>query len=373
MNDGTLRPGESLDVLEASHACMPSDTGLLEESTELSSPDCIHHHLINIIDPEIPLVGKYGPSMKEAVDRYNRHGEEFNALVHQQHLGHSPKRPAGSHRIDLLVSDASSRELLVSGRIQQLKRLLKADYLQLQDICRANAGRQLMDIPEQERDDAVMVITAIYAEHALLKQQLDETWKYTDEQKREIRKQLAQLPEEADLADQIERLVRDIDTHRGEATKLKGDLEKYQKRIADSPDDSSFFELRLNTCWETLETEEKYLAEHQNQLAESGRQLEHVVGLKVRLKTLENSRQEAQAKVDDFWLNVEESVHAPWEQKSWQASASIHPKVKNILNILREDVEVLVQCSELPWVKVNSNQQEDPTWYYFALVQCKEY
>ena len=281
MNDGTLHTGESLDVLEASHACMPSGSGLLAESTEVPSSDSVHNHLINIIDPEIPLVDKYGPSMKEAVDRYNRHGEEFNTLAHQQHPGHSAKRPTGNHRIDLLVSDASSREQLVSGRILQLKRLLKADYLQLQDICRANAGQQLMDIPEHERDDAVMVITAIYAEHALLKQQLDETWKYTDEQKCETRKLLAQLPDEADLADQIERQVRDIDMHRAEAAKLKGDLEKYQKRIAESPHDTSFFELRLNTCRETLETEEKYLAEHQNQLAESGRQLEQVVGLKV--------------------------------------------------------------------------------------------
>ncbi|WP_066018119.1 hypothetical protein [Endozoicomonas atrinae] len=272
----------------------------------------------------------------------------------------------------MLGADAESRYLLARKRLKQLKECLRSDYLQLQDICRAEAGRQLMRIPEKECDEFLVAIIALYAEHAHHRRQLDETWKYTDEQKAGVLEALGLLPDEHDLIDQIERLVSDIETHRNEAAKLKGDAERYQKSISDSPNDRCFYELRLNTCLQTLETEEKYLAEHQDRLAESGRQLEQLEGLKRQLEDLENSRQVAQGKVENFWQEVEGRALALWEQYGQGAAVNMSLRGSTILSALRADVAVLAQSSVLPWMTVKLNQQGDPAWYYFALVQYTE-
>ncbi|WP_419831470.1 hypothetical protein [Endozoicomonas atrinae] len=350
---------------------MPSGNSLLDAAEDLSPPGTFAYQPVSTIDLDTSLADKYGTVLKEAIGRYNRHGEEFNALISNHNSG-GGNRSTDNRRLDLLGADAESRYLLARERLKQLKKCLRSDYLQLLDICRVEAGRQLMGIPEKECDEFLVAIIALYAEHAHHRRQLDETWKYTGEQKVEVLEALELLPDEADLADQVERLVSDIETHRNEAAKLKGDAERYQKSIAGSPNDRCFYELRLNTCLQTLETEEKYLAEHQDRLAESGRQLEQLEGLKRQLKDLESSRQVAQAKVESFWQEVEGRALALWEQYGQGTAVNMSLRGSTILSALRADVAVLAQSSVLPWMTVKLNQQGDPAWYYFALVQYTE-
>lgn len=67
------------------------------------------------------------------------------------------------------------------------------------------AGQQIMALTEQSSDNTLQPITEVFTEYA--------------------------------------------DIHHA---RLKEDINTYQARIQSSPEESDFYELRLNTCWETL-------------------------------------------------------------------------------------------------------------------------
>ncbi|WP_419536729.1 hypothetical protein [Endozoicomonas sp.] len=375
MNDGQLRDDNSLDQEADKHTILheySQNVALSEENVPfLGSHE--EHLPLSKINENSPLVAKYGKPFFDVVLTFNRHVSEYNRLIDQQlqqNKAETLLTPllSETYRTGLLEVDQGVRQQLISERLMQLKDMLEADYFLLQDYCRFLAGQQVMVVVEGERENPLLTtISEVFANHASVKKTIDEINSRLENQRVDLQKEIAELPDESNLAEQIEILNRDISNHRQDATRLQQDIQAYQAQIEMSPDESSFYELRLNTCQETLETEQKYLETNQLKLSKLGRQMEQLVGLKIRRKKLIRERFATYNRLKAFWDSKAMIGNDLSRTRNPGPITETEQRVERILEEMREDILAIQTMSSLPWQEYGADRQEDELWFFFAL------